>query len=139
MAKFIIINFLILFIFIGNVGMAVFTHSCEEDGTFTSYFIKTDDHCEEEKHPSLPVCCQKEVKKEKDCCNDEVDIFTVKFDYFSSYELSVPPLYFDFKKTTFNFYIEPVISSLNETEHFVHPPPKPSGIELLIHNQVFRI
>ena len=104
---------LISYVFVGNVGLSVFTHTCEEDGVFRSFFIQTDDHCASE-HEDLPACCVAE-KQEKDCCQDEEKIYKVKWDL--------------------NF-VQPV----DLKTAIVRPPPLIySSRELLIKKQVFQL
>lgn len=135
---------LIAFTFLGNVGLRVFTHSCEEDGVFRSYFVELQDHCEDKEQEVLPPCCQKEkansceVKIEDDCCSDQIDVYKINLDYFSEYSVSAPDLAL---AETFSFdWFQPEFNSAAyDPKHFIHPPPLRSGREILIHNQVFRI
>lgn len=135
---------LIAFTFLGNVGLRVFTHSCEEDGVFRSYFVELQDHCEDKTEEVLPPCCQKEkntsceVKVEDDCCSDEVDVYKISLDYFSQYELAAPDL--DLAQSVSIRWFQPeFISASFNPEHYIHPPPIRTGREILIQNQVFRI
>ena len=134
-----IISFIfILFILVGSSGLKVFTHSCEEDGIFTSYLIQLEDHCEDEKE-DLPSCCQTETQKEDDCCNDEVEVYKVKFDYFQDVQLDVPFLALQPEAIKINYAAE--LRSVTATEQpLLRPPPNSkSGRQLLILHQVFRI
>jgi hypothetical protein len=135
---------LIAFTFLGNVGLRVFTHSCEEDGVFRSYFVELQDHCEDKSEEVLPPCCQKEkntsceVKVEDDCCSDEVDVYKISLDYFSQYELAAPDL--DLAQSVSKRWFQPeFISASFNLEHYTHPPPIRTGRTILIQNQVFRI
>lgn len=140
---------LVAFILLGSAGLRVFKHSCEEDGIFTSYILPADDHCQEKELEELPPCCQKEsvqvsccdvdVSEEDDCCSDEVDIYTVDFDFFQDNDLNVP--HFTFEKILPLFKVlEKQHISLSKGSDFLRPPPDPlSGREILIKNQVFRI
>jgi hypothetical protein len=38
--------FLTFILFFGNIGVALFTHVCEEEGSFTSLFVPDNSHCE---------------------------------------------------------------------------------------------
>ena len=128
----------ILFILVGSSGLKVFTHSCEEDGIFTSYFIQLEDHCEDEKE-DLPSCCQTETQKEDDCCNDEVEIYKVKFDYFQDVQLDAP--FFALQPEVFQINYSADLQGVIATEQplFRPPPEGKSGRQLLILHQVFRI
>lgn len=134
-----IFSLLILFTFIGNVGMNVFTHSCKEDGIFRSYFVQLQDHCEDHDKEVVPSCCKKKEVKDKDCCNDELDVFKIKLDFFSQYQVSIPLFFLqgNLNQYTFEFGETRLLSFYQN--HFVHPPPKPSGRQILLLNQVFRI
>jgi len=146
MFKPIFVGLLILFTFVGNVGMSIFTHSCEEDGVFRSYFVKTHDHCNEQKKVIQAPCCKKEKNtecsneiKEKDCCNDEVDIFKINLDYFSDGQLSIPVFSICQKPISYNFCGLFSNAIQYNPENYIHPPPRLSGKDILIKHQVFRI
>lgn len=141
--------FLIAFILLGSAGLRVFKHSCEEDGVFTSYILPADDHCQEKELEELPTCCQKEalqvsccdanVSDKDDCCSDEVDIYTVDFDFFQDNDLTVPHFVFEEVFPVFA-ELEKKHISQSKGSDFLRPPPDPlSGREILIKNQVFRI
>lgn len=126
--------------------MSVFTHSCQKDGVFRSYFIPLQDHCEDEKEEILPACCQKMKTSscdtkviKKNCCNDEVDVFKINFDYFSEYQIEIPNLFFVEDPFKFEIYYTDLALACFIPEKYTHPPPKLSGREILISNQVFRI
>lgn len=128
--------FFVLFIFLGNAGLRVFKHACEQDGVFTSYIIQVDDHCGEHE-VELPECCQKEEKK--DCCSDEVDIYPVDFDFFQEYELSFNLVFIPTELPSI-VWNEFIASSIEKEQFVLRPPPDSrTGREILILNQVFRI
>lgn len=129
---------LILFVFLGNIGVNVFVHSCPEDGTFTSIIVKSDDHCKDHVE-ELDACCS-EVEIKDDCCKDEVKIYHVKFDYFDSYDLDVQPFTaIIYEKPAF-YISKQCVTNCNHRDYKLRPPPKkPNGQKLLILNQVFRI
>lgn len=128
---------IIFFVFIGNIGMNVFIHSCEEDGVFQSFMVKVDHDCGHEEK-SKPSCCDKE-KASGDCCNDEVKVFQVKFDFFHSSDFQVPEISFLTDKPIFAFYDIQNEESNEPVKYSTRPPPKPSGQHILLLNQVFRI
>ena len=130
--------FLTVILFFGNVGVALYTHVCEEEGTFTTFFGPDNSHCEK-KFSELPECCQK--KQKKDCCHNETKIFKVKSDYSTSCLKLIfdsPLLAVEKKKIEFNF--NPTISN-EESLSFsgTDPPPMLYGRKILIRNQVFQI
>lgn len=146
MLKPIFIGLLILFTFIGNVGMSVFTHSCKEDGVFRSYFVKTQDHCESNKKELVHPCCQptdldeNEIHlKENNCCNDEVNVFKINLDYCSEYHVAISQVSICELPLNYNFAFKYINESVKSGQSFTDPPPRTSGRELLIKHQVFRI
>jgi hypothetical protein len=137
--KNVFITFLLSIVFIGTVGVRVFTHSCKEDGVFKTYFVNVNNHCEDKK-AELPPCCQKEKKRQKDCCHDETEVFKLKVDYVSFWD---------------NFSFESILIPENEQfiviEHVVpadqeilqgsnsDPPPKLDGRQILLKKRVLLI
>jgi hypothetical protein len=143
MVKTLLVSLLILFTFVGNIGMSVFTHSCEEDGVFRSYFVKLDDHCEDHEEVKIPPCCQKEgersTAKKDDCCSDDVAVYQVNFSYFSEYSQQIH-LIASAELTTVEFqFIEALPIRSIELPKTINPPPVLSGRDILIKHQVFRI
>lgn len=128
---------MILFVFIGNIGINVFIHSCDENGSSTSIIVKVDEHCDDQIKRKQTCCNENEVKD--DCCKDEVKIYHLKFEYSQSYDLHVPILAVAYDKPCFRF--GEVLPTKTDQEGFItRPPPKrPNGQKLLILNQVFRI
>lgn len=127
----------VVFIFMGTTGLRVFKHACEEDGVFTSYFIQLDDHCTDHQE-ELPACCEKEKDKD-DCCSDEVDIYTVDFDYFQDSDIQVPGFLFPAEITPF-FELYPTINDPIRSAFLLRPPPfTRSGRDILAYIQIFRI
>lgn len=142
-----ILGFLIVFTFVGNIGMSVYTHSCEEDGVFRSYFINQEDQCAEHKktEENLPPCCQKVKTVAKscvlkdDCCSDDVSVYQLHFPYYSVYKQIVKlhqivvPIAFQ------SFTVNNILFSKQDVKQIINPPPILSGREILIQHQVFRI
>ncbi len=135
----------VLFAFVGNIGIRVFTHSCSEDGNFRSYFIENQSHCSDDKvEKTLPTCCQKALKTDctevlkEDCCSDEVDVFKIALDYFSWEKISpqIAELQYD------QYFLFETIELLPKSMHqevFYDPPPKPAGKQLLHRICAYRI
>jgi hypothetical protein len=130
--------FLAAFIFLGNIGIPVYTHACEEDGVFTSFFINQQNHCQE-KHVDVPPCCQKE--KKKNCCHDEKTVVQLDEKFVLTNAFSLPIITFHFASNAIEF--SPLIfQSASKTliKNWVDPPPiRRFGKELLIFHSVFRI
>jgi hypothetical protein len=128
---------LIHFVFIGNIGVNVFTHSCSEDGTFTSIIVKADGDCEDHAEETDACCDEEEI--EDDCCKDEVKVYHVKFEYYDSYDLDVSFLAPVYDQPFFPFIIG-AVTEMDQQGYKTRPPPKkPSGQKMLVLNQVFRI
>ena len=136
--KSLILIFLSALLFLGNVGIPVFTHACEEDGVFTSFFINQQNHCQE-KTSDLPPCCQKE--KKKNCCSDEKTVVQIDEKYVITHGLSIPPFYFLY--TAHQYFSNYRVISHSEVasiQTWDDPPPiQKFGKELLIQHCTFRI
>lgn len=134
--------FFISLLFVGTIGVPVFTHSCQKEGQFTSYFLPLNDHCEKEGISDLPPCCkkEKEEKDKNDCCNDETEVFKLKVDYvsfwnnFSFQSFQIPEnQYFSFDNVIL-LSEQQTLQSCNSD-----PPPKLCGREILLKKQVLII
>jgi hypothetical protein len=116
----------------------MYTHVCEEEGSFTSLFVPDNSHCEK-KLSELPACCQK--KQKKDCCRNETKVFKVQSDYSTSLiKLSFDSPFIGVEKHFFELNFNPTFT-YEETLAFsgTDPPPLLYGRKILIRNQVFRI
>jgi len=132
--------FLSLLLFLGNIGIPVFTHACEEDGVFTSFFIQQQNHCQEEKEVSnLAPCCQEEDKN--NCCSDEKTVVQLDEKYVQSQSLSVPTFAFVCPAHTAVFSYSVIqAKDISVVQTWEDPPPiKESGRDILIQYCVFRI
>jgi hypothetical protein len=134
-----ILIFLSALLFLGNIGIPVFTHACEEDGVFTSFFINQQSHCQDEEASNLPPCCQKEEKK--NCCHDEKTVVQLDEKYVQSQALSVPIFVFNCPAhtTAFSFQVLqtkdiPIVQTWEDP-----PPIRESGKDILIQHCVFRL
>jgi hypothetical protein len=136
--KTLILIFLSALLFLGNIGIPVFTHACEEDGIFTSFFINQENHCSEERS-DLPPCCQKE--KKKNCCHDEKTVVQLDEKYVVTHAFSLPLIQYHLlvkqPQTVVEFL---AISIQTPVINWVDPPPIwKSGKDILIQHSVFRI
>lgn len=141
MIKNIFITFLVSIVFVGTIGIRVFTHSCEEDGVFKTYFVQANNHCQDE-NVALPPCCQKEKEKKekKDCCHDETEVFKLKVDFLSIWDdYSFDAVYlpetdkFSYEDLVLAVDKETLIASNND------PPPKLNGRQILLKKRVLQI
>jgi hypothetical protein len=140
MIKGIFIFFFATLLFVGNIGIPVFTHACEEDGVFQSFFINTTNHCEEEVS-NLPPCCTDEQSEKDDCCHDETSVIQLKIDYSLSWN--------SFSLACFYAPLEAIIPVYTSDELLFQeplntnkgndPPPKLWGKSLLIQHQTFQL
>ncbi len=133
-----ILIFLSALLFLGNIGIPVFTHACEEDGVFTSFFIKQQNHCQEEQS-DLPPCCQEEEKK--NCCHDEKTVVQLEEKYVQSQALAVPAFAFICPANTAVFSFHGFqTKEISVVPTWKDPPPiRKSGRDILIQHCVFRI
>jgi hypothetical protein len=141
MIKGIIIIFFTVILFLGNIGVPIFTHACKEDGVFRSFFIETADHCEK-KNTNLPPGCESEQPLEDDCCHDETSIIQLKLDYALTWnQFHFTELYFFQTPQIQAIFAKknPLFSTTLSTNKGKDPPPKSWGKALLIEQQVFRI
>lgn len=123
--------------------MSVFTHSCEEDGVFRSYFVKLDDHCDDHEEEKVPPCCKKEganssIEKD-DCCSDDVAVYQVNFSYFSEFSQDFYISAAAVSQAVEFQFVEALPLRSIELPKTINPPPVLSGRDLLIKHQVFRI
>jgi hypothetical protein len=132
----------ILFVFVGNIGINVFIHSCKEDGIMQSYFLKSEEHCTgiscNEENKTVKLCCNK-IKKKEGCCSDEIKTYHVRFDYFEAQDTIFPIL--PFLPEVFHYSEKFRCDGIENTfSRSTKPPPdKPPGKQLLIQYQIFLI
>ncbi|MCJ8291830.1 MAG: hypothetical protein HRT58_18710 [Crocinitomicaceae bacterium] len=117
-----------LFLLIGSIGVNVFLHTCEEDGTFVSYFVPADnkEHCEKS-HVDKPECCTSDETEDDDCCGDELKHFKVQLDYFQKISTPFIPIYYSPQPTSL---VEFELNEESTTVHnYANPPPKKRSVE----------
>ena len=134
---------LLVLLFVGNVGVNIFTHTCQEDGVIVSYvFNEGEEHCGD-KHAltqNLPVCCHPEESSNEDdngCCSDEVEYIKLKVDLdqqninefsFPTVAIVTSPVSVEHPLGIYDYY----------TANYVNPPP-PDSREILLEKQVWII
>lgn len=127
-----------LFVLVGSIGVSVFLHTCEEDGTFVSYFVPANDegHCENA-HQEKPACCDSEESTEDDdCCGDEIKYIKFKLDYFQKISAPFIPVFHVSLPVTVD--LETWSDENRVTNNYANPPPLPANI-LRSLNQVWII
>lgn len=128
----------IFLIFVGNVGLPVFNHSCKENGVFTSYIFNHNACvCANEK---VPPCCEKDKDKEDGCCSDSLDVLKNNCDYerTANYKLALFALLSD-NNTVNTIQDRVLIPQIENSVDFEQPPNKPPGKLILLKKQVFQI
>jgi hypothetical protein len=138
--RFITLVSLIFITFLGTIGVDVFTHSCENDGVFHSFFINQPSHCEETSG-DLPTCCSAEKNAPEDagCCSTKVKHITAKFDFNHYYSPTILLVTDSPASVTPIDVFSVATLQTEQLTAFVEPPPKSWGRQLLIQHQVFRI
>lgn len=131
-----LLSFGILLLFVGNIGVNIYTHSCKEDGVSISYFVNSgEEHCANHKEKTPPCCNRSE--KESDCCNDELDLVKINLDFYhTAQEFQCPIITSELISVFTTYYIAE--SQSKQISNYEDPPPIPSR-ELLIRKQVFII
>lgn len=135
-------------IFAGTVGVSVFAHLCSIDGKEISYFTPAEDKCAPE--PKEESCCHKEEKKTvaptstqvegEKCCKEVASYYKISTENADKIlKLKFSPKH----ANTFVLFPE-IFPEIYVKEKFIafhkyDPPLKPSGRDILIKNQVFRI
>jgi hypothetical protein len=118
-----------LFLLLGSIGVNVFLHTCEENGTFVSYFspVEDNEHCDKA-HNDVPSCCvSEESEKKDDCCGDEIKHFKVELDYFQKISTPFIPIYYSPQPTN---SVRVELSHVSFTIHnYANPPPKKRSVE----------
>ena len=129
----------ILLLFVGNIGIRVFSHSCTKEGVFTSYVFENHDACPSETK-EIPPCCKKEDPKNDGCCSDYSSIYKIDIDYDKTDDFKTG---FSVNATINNSFVfdntRILFHEATPIACFIPPPWKPSGKLLLIKKQVFQI
>lgn len=87
-----------LFLFIGSVGITVFSHVCEEDGLNVSYFIPSETVCAGHEHENHELeetcsmgekacCCKEETSKDDGCCSLSSELVKVDLDFLNKLDV----------------------------------------------------
>ena len=139
--KQVLLIFFSVLLFLGNVGISIFTHSCREEGLSKSFFLASNDRttnlssdacCEEEED----ACCEEDKNT---CCSDETQIVKLDEKYIQNHGIT-KILISEFDIPTIFYHSKNVLSAESHLciNKWKAPPPK-SRKTILIQNQVFRI
>ena len=84
--KRILFSLFAVFVLAGTAGFYVFEHSCKMDGTDSHLYSASQHVCGDE--PEVESCCHNETAQNdtKDCCDDEVKVIQLDYDYFHDNE-----------------------------------------------------
>ncbi len=127
--------FLVLTLFLLNIGITVNRHYCSIEGISSSVFIKPNHSCKLKKEVK-PACCSNE--NENNCCHDETEYHQVKLDFSNSlYSFTLPHFIVSHSSAIWScnkIDFKP-IKILTE---YPQPPPK-IGKQILIQKQVLRL
>lgn len=74
-----------VFLFLGTIGVDVFSHICDENGMAVSYFVEDESVCKSHKHDQHQdahqnSCCG-EKEEDRSCCETTVTHVQVKLDF----------------------------------------------------------
>lgn len=136
----------VLFLFLGSVGVSVFSHICEEDGVNVSYFVPDEEVCgghSHEEHTSAqeacPIedncCCDEE--ESSGCCSTSTELVKVDLDYFHN-SLN-KAIFIPTESIALIWKVEEIIVLPNVFCASGSDPPPKLGKELLIANQQWLI
>jgi len=133
---------LLVFLFIGNVGVNIFKHICEEDGVIVSYvFDEGEEQCDEHTMTQdLPECCHPEESndsEDKGCCDDEVEYIKLNVEAYQQNlnTFSFPTVAILTSSVSFE---QPLVMFDHYTSSYVNPPP-PDSKGILLEKQVWII
>lgn len=136
----ILLSLLTVFL-LGNIGINVFKHICQEDGVSISYILdRGEEHCgNHHEHTELPPCCQAGDQEEKeDCCDDEVYYLKLQVDANQH-----AAFHFQMQATVVELpgivSAEFIPSTDKRISARLEDPPPISGKEILIRKQVWNI
>lgn len=139
---------LLLTFLVGNIGFAIYTHSCSLSGTQQSFFVQSSDPCETlHNEAKTDSCCEEDNSSDEhtesisnDCCSTDAQYIKVANDLSPNSWIVKLVLANQFLIPDFGFSVNSIfVERISENENFVHPPPKYQGRKLQPLNQVFII
>jgi len=134
-----------VFLFVGSIGIGVFSHFCEEEGLYISYYVPDEKVCaaHEVDHNNEPqscsaemegCCCEEETSGNDGCCSLSSELVKVKLDFLNKLEVKailIPVLQID---PVWEFESE-IIDEEIITASGNDPPPLPIKLVLSYHQQ----
>lgn len=144
MVKKALIGILVVFVFLGSLGVPLYEHTCLHEKTSIKTLFKASDHCavkESDQHQH-PTCCAKKAKEvvKDECCTEEMTFLTMTFNFF---EFTDTPISF-LPSFPFSVKKEQLFTSVLPSDETVlfdtNPdPPRSYGRTLLPKYSVWRL
>ncbi|MBL4862983.1 MAG: hypothetical protein JKY09_08215 [Crocinitomicaceae bacterium] len=122
----------VLFLFVGNIGIDVFSHFCVEGEVSVSYFSENEDHCNDHHQEVDTNCCEEEL--DDDCCSDNAYHVQIKLDFFNQMPQLMPALVPISSLWIFRNQNE-FEGEIRNNFNYDSPPPLISGRQLLLNKQ----
>ena len=139
-----LIGLLVLFVFLGSLGIPLYEHTCLHEKMSIKTLFKASDHCavkasDQHQHPTCCAKASKEVVKDE-CCTEEMTYLTMTFNFFEFTDTPISLL----PQVPFTYTKEQLFSSIllsNEIVLFATNPDPPSlsGKDLLPKNCIWRL
>ncbi len=137
--RLILISWLIALVFLGNYGVREFIHRCNEEGTSSSFFVESKNHCALEE--TSPCCNEKEEKTTSDCCSGSLNIYQIEFqdyrlnqiDHVFSTDNLIP------ETAKILYQINKSVSTEILLNNFYTDPPPDLKLPVYLKNRVLRL
>lgn len=118
------------FLFVGSIGVSIFSKVCPEDGVNISYFVPGENECcKREANPSHGEescgdhCTKKQEATEDDCCSTSSELIQVKLDFLN--KVQVKAVSFEMAEVQPVWIVDaPIVSKDIRTASGLDPPPK---------------
>lgn len=84
------ISVIAAFLFVGSIGIGIFSKECEKEGVIISYFVPEENECCERKAKSQDCgdCCSKEKEESKgDCRDTSIELVKLKLDFLNDVQV----------------------------------------------------
>jgi len=106
----------------------VFLHTCEEDGTFVSYFVPSDEeeHCGDAGEEVVSCCASEQLQTDDDCCEDETQLYKIKLDFFQKITAPFIPMHHPVQVA--DCYSVDLIGEDTPIHNYANPPPKKRSV-----------
>lgn len=135
----------LLVFLIANIGVGIYTHTCEISGTDTSFYFQTEDACADHAHQEeievVHACCANDVViTDAGCCSTNTDYVQLNVDLSSSIEkTSAIFLPIILANNHFFFVTSEIVQGTVSTPFIHSPPPLLQGRDFQSIFQVYTI